>query len=101
MNEQMTGIHRVTYQAPVEGGGTRKATVMLRNLTVREHTMAGEAGHVINGAEVDKDGDVTDRVQVIFAGADDFKITRMVTDLMYGTLVVRESAASKRIRAGL
>ncbi len=95
-------VERITYPASVEGGGTRRVSVLLDNPTFTERALPdGTRGLTVTGEEVDRDGDRTDRLHVILATPGEVKRTPYVTDLFYGTLVPanRESAPSKAMRA--
>jgi hypothetical protein len=94
------GWQRVTYLAATADGGTKKTTVILKDPTTRpSDKMPGTV--VISGREVDRDGDVTDRIQVIIATEDEVQRVDLVQDLVYDRLVTpaRESAESRAMRA--
>jgi len=91
---------RVTYPAPLEGGGTRRVSVILRDPTVRETVFAGAPSVVISGRECTRDGDLTDREQIIFTAPGEARMVDLTQDLVTLHLVTpeRESAYSRKMR---
>lgn len=83
---KLTGWYRLAYPAALEGGGSRRTSVLLRNPSVTDSGKLADTV-IISGQEVKGDAEATHRLQVVMAATGEYTLTRMVQDLVSERLV--------------